>query len=146
MWKGVYKRWNPIPQLENVRLYDDAIHDDEEGFRIWFSGEPSLFLGIIIIRFEITLLYTNSPEGTRLNGIENFDEVQFPHTFWKVENSTLIEEFQRQSEGIYENDYITHYAFLSCNNGIDVLSTVEPTFNYDEESLNFQLKNKNQLL
>ena len=141
MWKGIYKRWNPIPQLEGVRLYCEAVHDDREGFRLWFDGEPSAFLGMIIIRFEERLLYTNSDEGSRLEGIGNFGEVQFPHTFWKVEESTLVKEFQRQSGGIYRDEEITHYAFLSCSDGIDVLSRFKPTFDYDIESLNRKSSN-----
>jgi hypothetical protein len=135
MWQGIYKRWNPIPKLEGVRLYCAAVHDDREGFRIWLDGEPTAFLGIVVIRFENVLLYTNSDEGKRLNGIENISKVQFPHGFWKVENSSLIKEFHRQSENVYESDEIIHYAFLTCDNCIDVLSWSNPAFEYDVESL-----------
>lgn len=131
MWKGIYKRWNPIPQLEGARLYCEAVHDDREGFRLWFDGEPSDFPGVVVVRFEERLLYANSDEGSRTQGIENFSEMQLPHTFWKVEESALVEEFHLQSNGIYRNEEITHYAFLSCTDCIDVLSRFEPTFDYD---------------
>jgi hypothetical protein len=139
MLKGIYKRWNPVPQLEGTRLYCEAIHDDWEGFRIWLGGEPAGFLGMIIVRFDAQLLYTKSDEDSMSNIIENPDEVLFPHTFWKVEKSALVEEFQRQSGGVYTDDKITHYAFLSCNDCIDVLSISEPTFSYDAESLSHKL-------
>ncbi len=141
MLKGIYKRWNPIPQLEGVPLYCEAVHDDWEGFRIWFAAENRNLGVVLIVRFDARLLYTNSDEGSMLNNIENFNEVQFPHTFWEVEKSALVEEFQRQSGGIYTDDKITHYAFLSCNDCIDVLSISEPTFSYDSESLNRKLAN-----
>jgi hypothetical protein len=41
MWQGKYQKWNPIPHLENKRLYVGAVHDDWEGFRIWFGAEFS---------------------------------------------------------------------------------------------------------
>ncbi|HEY9403053.1 MAG TPA: hypothetical protein VIQ24_10190 [Pyrinomonadaceae bacterium] len=132
MWKGIYKRWNPIPRLEGLRLYCEALHDDWEGFRIWLRPEDSS-LGIIVVRFEAHLLYTNSDEMYRLAGIENKDEVQFPHAFWKVEDSSLVKEFHRQSVNIYENDPITHFAFLSCNDCVDVLSVNEPQFSLSKD-------------
>jgi hypothetical protein len=131
MWKGIYKRWNPVPQLEGLRLYSDAVHDDREGFRIWLRSEDSA-LGVIVIRFESRLLYTNSDEMYRLAGIENNDEVRFPHAFWKVEDSGLVTEFHRQSLNIHENVPLTHFAFLSCTDCIDVLSVDEPQFNLEE--------------
>lgn len=127
MWKGIYKRWNPVPKLEGLRLYCEALHDDREGFRLRFRSDDSS-LGIVVVRFESHLLYTNSDEANRLAGIENADEVLFPHAFWKVENSDLVKEFQRQSAHLHEHDPLTHFAFLSCNDCIDVLSIAEPQF------------------
>ena len=132
MWKGIYKRWNPIPKLEGLRLYCEALHDDWEGFRIWLRSDDSA-LGVIVIRFESRLLYTNSDEMYRLASIENNDEVQFPHAFWKVENSGLVTEFHRQSLNIYVDVPLTHFAFLSCTDCIDVLSVDEPQFRLGED-------------
>ena len=39
-----------------------------------------------------------------------------------------MKEFHRQSIGVYDFLKIEHYAFLSANDCIDVLSAFEPTF------------------
>jgi len=126
MFQGRYVRWNPIPELEGQRMYCEAVHDDWEGFRIWFSPQkPSRML---IVRFEHVLFYANSDEGKRLAQVENDAELKFPHVFWKVENSALLAEFHRQSLGTSESLEIIHYAFLSSSDCIDVLAVGEPSF------------------
>ena len=129
MWQGIYRKWNPVPHLADKPLYVEAVHDDWEGFRIWFSSENSKIGVVTIVRFEHALLYTNSDEGFRLSGVQNSEALNFPHLFWQVENSELLKEFNRQSVGIIEDWEIKHYAFLSASACIDVLSVIEPTFN-----------------
>jgi hypothetical protein len=132
MFRGRYVRWNPIPELEGKRMYCEAVHDDREGFRIWFaSKKPSRRL---IVRFEHVLFYANSDEGKRLALVENDAELQFPHVFWKVENSALLAEFHRQSSGTLESLDLTHYAFLSSTDCIDVLAVDDPSFTEHENA------------
>ena len=128
MWQGNYRRWNPVPHLEGKCLYVDAVHDDWEGFRIWFSMENKNAGVVAIVKFERVLLYTNSDESYRLSPVNNREQMKFPHLFWKVEDSELLKEFHRQSLQIYEDWEITHYAFLSASDCVDVLSVSEPTF------------------
>jgi len=127
MWQGIYRKWNPVPHLEGKCLYVEAVHDDWEGFRIWF-GSPAAGI-VTIVRFESALLHVNSDEMYRLSEVQNSKELNFPHLFWKVEKSQLLEEFHRQSLEIYTDRDITHYAFLSASDCVDVLSETEPTFN-----------------
>jgi hypothetical protein len=113
-------------------MYCEAVHDDWEGVRIWFSPEkPS---GMLVVRFEQVLFYANSGEGKRLALVENDAELEFPHIFWKVENSALLAEFHRQSCGTSESLDITHYAFLSSSDCIDVLAVAEPSFTGHEDA------------
>lgn len=133
MWQGIYRKWNPLPQLEDKGLYVEAVHDDWEGFRIWFGLENRNAGVVAIVKFESVLLYTNSDESYRLLGIKNSEQVKFPHLFWKVEQSELLKEFHRQSVQIYEGWNITHYAFLSASDCVDVLSVNEPTLYLLEE-------------
>jgi hypothetical protein len=128
MWRGIYKRWNPVAYLEGKRLYVEAVLDDSEGFRIRFSSENTKLGIVAIVKFETVQMYVNSDEMYRLSDVQNSGEVEFPHTFWKVENSTLLKEFNRQSLDIYKDEGIEHYAFLSCGDCVDVLSFVKPTF------------------
>jgi hypothetical protein len=126
MFRGRYIRWNPIPQLEGKRMYCEALHDDWEGFRIWLQPDPHGRM--LVVRFEHVLFYANSDEGKRLAPVEKGEEMRFPHVFWKVENSALVEEFHRQSAGTCEGLPITHYAFLTSSDCVDVLSVQEPSF------------------
>lgn len=126
MFQGRYVRWNPLPQLEGQPMYCEAVHDDWQGFRIWLRRAPGE--GMLVVRFPYVLFYANSDEGKRLAPVENDAEMKFPHVFWKVENSSLIAEFHRQSSGTSETIPIVHYAFLTSSDCIDVLASEEPSF------------------
>jgi len=140
MWQGIYRKWNPVPHLEDKCLYVEAVHDDWEGFRIWFSSEKRDAGIITIAKFERVLMYTNSDEGFSLSAVRNSEQMKFPHLFWQVEESELLKEFHRQSVEILKDWKITHYAFLSASSGVDVLSACEPTFNNLIEAGNDWLK------
>ena len=113
-------------------MYCEAVHDDWEGFRIWLSPEGNERM--VIVRFPHVLFYANSDEGKRLAHVENEEEMKFPHVFWKVENSKLLAEFHRQASGTTEGLAITHYAFLSSSDCVDVLSVEEPIFSGDKDA------------
>lgn len=85
-------------------------------------------------------MYVNSDESFRLCSVGNSSEMEFPHLFWKVENSQLLKEFHWQSVEIYNDWEITHYAFLSASECIDVLSASKPTFDNLIEAGNDWLK------
>jgi hypothetical protein len=74
------------------------------------------------------MLYLNTQTSNRLAPLAQSSSLAFPHTFWKVEESSLIERFKKQAVGTRDQFPIVHYAFLSATDGIDVLSTEEPTF------------------
>jgi hypothetical protein len=126
MFYGRYIRWNPVPLLEGKRMYCEAVHDDWEGFRIWLKPETGV--SMLIVVFPAVLFYACSDESRRLAKIANDAPLNFPHTFWTVEESTLIAEFHRQSCGTTDGLQITHYAFLSATDCVDVLSIVPPNF------------------
>lgn len=107
-------------------MYCEALHDDWEGFRIWLNPDPPG--AMLIVSFASVLFYANSDEGKRLATVENEKEMNFPHVFWKVDNSSLIEEFHRQSSGVAETLPIVHYAFLTSSDCVDVLAVEEPSF------------------
>ncbi len=132
MWKGTYKRWEPLPEWSGCRVEIDAIHDDWEGFRIWIrSHDPTK--GMLIARFEPALLYCSSDESDRIAGIQPTNQaLKFPHVFWIVDDSELVAIFHRQSSGLHTNRDIIHFAFLSCNQCVDVIACGLPTFSGDE--------------
>ena len=130
MWQGRYRRWNPLPEVEGKVLWCEGVHDDWEGFRIWLRPEERK-LPMLIVHFEYYLMYVNSDEGDRLSSVLEPEDFGFPHAFWKVEESALLSEFHRQSVAIREKVDITHFAFLSASDCIDVLALEAPTFSYD---------------
>lgn len=112
-------------------MFAAAVHDDWEGFRIWLEPETG---GTVMVTFPSHLFYANAPEGRRLSAVENSSEMCFPHVFWTVENSALITEFQRQAAGTADELGITHYAFLTSTDCIDVLATEQPTLMFAEKA------------
>ena len=134
MWIGKYIKWNPIPEYAGKRFDVEAVHDDWEGFRIWFRPHDTT-RPMLIVKFENELFYSSSDEGDRLIGASNDITKEFPHLFWKVTESNLITEFKRQTSGIRADDDIHHYCFMSCNQCVDVLSLSEPIFTGHEDDL-----------
>ncbi|MCB1582552.1 MAG: hypothetical protein KDI92_05755 [Xanthomonadales bacterium] len=134
MWIGTYFKWDPIPVYAGMRFDVEAVHDDWEGFRIWFRPHNQT-KPMLIARFEDELFYASSDEGDRLSGAKNDIWDEFPHLFWKVDESELINEFVRQSKGIRDGSAIQHYCFMSCNQCVDVLSLSEPKFESGENDL-----------
>ena len=127
MWQGKYIKWNPILEYAGKRFNIEAVHDDWEGFRIWFKPDDET-KPMLIAKFNSQLLYSSSDEGDRLNPVQNNIKDEFPHLFWIVEESALVTEFKRQASGIWDDKKITHYCFMGCNQGVDVLSIEEPQF------------------
>jgi hypothetical protein len=126
MFEGHYIRWCPIPAFDGQRMSCEALHDDWEGFRLWFKPKSGPML---IVAFPSVLFYASSEDGARLVPPMTKDvPLQLPHLFWKVETSSLLAEYHRQSMGTRANWAITHYAFLSVNDCIDVLATEAPLF------------------
>ena len=132
MWNGVYTRWNPVPEFEGARLYCEAVHDDWEGIRIWLRSEDPT-KAPIIVRWPrpSVLLYLNTNESCRIAPIEPPQNLKFPHAFWLVQDSELVRLFDHSSCGIYAGWRIMHYAFLACDDCIDVLCVQEPTFAWE---------------
>lgn len=131
MWHGQYKRWTPIEAWSNSRVYIEAVHDDWEGFRIWLRHDDPT-KGMLIVRFEAAMLYDSAGEHDRIGEIKpDQPKMEFPHVFWTVDDSELLTVFHRQSCGIHKDHGVVHYAFLACDQCIDVLSSTAPTFNGD---------------
>ena len=114
MWIGIYSKWNPVPEYEDMQFEIDAVHDDWEGFRIWFRPHD-VTKPMLIAKFDSELFYSSSDEGDRLIGAKNSEVLKLPHLFWKVSESELANEFVRQSSGVREIGEFRHYCFMSCN-------------------------------
>ena len=127
MWIGTYTKVDPIPKYSGMRFDVEAIHDDWEGFRIWFRPHD-VTKPMLIAKFDSELFYSTSDESDRLDGSKNNIQSEFPHLFWKVTESNLVDEFKRQTAGVRAKDEIQHYCFMSCNQCVDVLSFSGPIY------------------
>lgn len=125
MFQGRYIRWSPLPAFDGQRMSCEALHDDWEGFRLWFK--PAIG-SMLIVTFPSVLFHASSEDGARLSTIHDEVPLQLPHLFWQVEQSALVAEFHRQSLNTRTGWNITHYAFLSTNDCIDVLAAEPPVF------------------
>jgi hypothetical protein len=120
MWNGIYKRWNPIPALDGQRVYLEAVHDDWEGVRVWLRPEDKT-KPMAIFRFDTVEAYFSSNESNRICRISPEQNLELPHAFWRVEDSEFLEVVSKQSCGT-EREGLSHFAFLSCDDCIDVLA------------------------
>ena len=119
-----YIKWNPIDSLPDC-LYLEGLHDDYEGFRVLLRG-VDIHSRMLRIAFDLPLFYRNIDEGSFLKTLHAITE-QERWALYTVENSSLISWFQEESYGvIYRNRQIVHYAILTPNDCIDILSEHEP--------------------
>ncbi|GBC59932.1 hypothetical protein DENIS_0874 [Desulfonema ishimotonii] len=121
--KAIYQKWEPI-RLTHKPLYCEAVYDDYEGFRILFKGEDKTS-PMLRVSFESVLTYRNIDEGDYMHTLDLIDN-ESGHPFYIVNNSSLVKWFHKESYGIHEDTIITHYAFYTSNDCIDVLSSFEP--------------------
>ena len=128
MWHGIYKEWHPLPDWSNCRVEVDSVKDDGGKLRILITHhDPPRRM--LTVSFSSHLLYASSDESDRIGALEPPQpKLQFPHVFWRVNGSELLELFHRSSCGIHDGTHLTHYAFLSCNQCVDVISQFSPDF------------------
>jgi hypothetical protein len=129
MFYGQYVKWSPLPDFDGQRLSCEALHDDWEGFRIWLKPPSG---SMLVVAFPSVLFHASTSDSVRLSTIANTAPLDLPHAFWTVEASALIAEFHRQSCDTRRGWSIRHYAFLSTNDCIDVLSTEAPVLKIHE--------------
>lgn len=128
MWHGIYRRWTPLPSWSACRVEIEAVHDDWDGFRIWIRSHDTT-RGMLIVQFDFPLFYCSSDESHRIAALHPPQPaMDFPHVFWTVDDSELLNIFHRQSCGIRADNGLVHYSFLSCNDCVDVISPSPPRF------------------
>jgi hypothetical protein len=119
----LYQQWNPLESIPD-RLYCEAIHDDYEGFRILLKGQetdsPTFRLA-----FDSPLAYRNIDEGRLLRTL-NLIKDREKASLYEVKNSPWVKWFHDESLGIYEGRDLIHYAIITANDCIDVLTEFAP--------------------
>ena len=118
--------WFPFPDISSKqRFYCEGVHDDYEGFRILLKGaNPESKM--LRLSWENALFYQNRDECYFTFQSEYQGKFDFPHPFYQIIGSNLIERFHQESARAYADWAIKHYSIYTCNDCIDVLSALEP--------------------
>jgi hypothetical protein len=118
--------WQPLPGLGDT-LYVEAVLDDWEGFRILLRPhDPQK--GMLRIAFENPYAYRNMNESYRL---ETWSHWPGPAPaggsgLFLVRNSSWLSEFHSESQDVYRDQKIVHYAIFSPEDCVEVLSVSDP--------------------
>ena len=118
-------KWTPFSKKYTHRVYCEGIHDDYEGFRILLSDQDK-HSPMLRLFFENPFLYQNRDESYMISHTNIEGSFEFPHAFYIIENSDLVERFHNKSASVYRDRDLKHYAIYTSNDCIDVLSDLEP--------------------
>ena len=117
-----YKKWNPIKDIPDT-LVLFGLHDNYEGFRILLRERKSS--GVMRIFFNSFFAYRNTDRNylsrTMLEG-KKF--VKWP--LFTVKNSMFLQWFHEENPDKQFNEKPIHYAIITPNNCIDVISNSLP--------------------
>jgi len=126
MSSQILKIWTPLEGISE-RLSLEALHDDYEGVRLLLEGdEPNN--QTLRITFDPSLVYRNIDEMDYMKSLHTFQgrEHLGKWALFTVENSDFVKWFNEESHGTHENENIVHYAVLTLNDCIDVISSQPP--------------------
>jgi hypothetical protein len=121
----VYSEWR-VTSLWPPNLYVQGLHDDYEGFRIVLENKDA---GgeVYKIAFDSHLAYRNMDEGDRLRGLSSLTKTRNKTAIvYKVEESKWVKWFKEENPGKYDDESIYHWAIVTPNDWIDVLSLEPP--------------------
>jgi hypothetical protein len=125
----IWKHWNPIQGMA-VKFYKKSLVDNTQGLILTF--QDTLSDKKLIVTFgKGTLSYRNTDEGSlleMLHYLEKNYKTDFygKRSLFEVENSEYIKWFLRESSGVYTNEEVKHYVFLTSDDVIEVLSLYAP--------------------
>lgn len=125
MNKDKWHKWIPIEDLPKS-IYLHSLTDNNNGLTLIFENEDETIK--IIVNFESSAIsYRNTDETGLLSTIkhwhDNYDKYFFKWPFHKSQNSSYIRWLEDERGYI---DEIEHYAFITPNDIIEVLSIAPP--------------------
>lgn len=110
-----------LPRVRDVDLVE-LIHD-KDGFRLTLAVGTSA--SVIRISFRCPLAYRNTDEGVRLRTLAVLKPTG-DSVLCVVDQSEWLRWFQEESYGIHDSQPIVHYAILTPDDWVDVLSATPP--------------------
>jgi hypothetical protein len=125
--KEKYEIWEQTSEWPKS-LYLQALHDDYEGFRLILEdkdGQGSVFK----VSFDSHLAYRNIDEGDRLSSLPSLTHKgEKLATVYLVKNSNWVHWFKEENAGKYDNEGLLHWAIITPNDWVDVISLEPPVF------------------
>lgn len=120
------EKWLPFPSEKDKQPYIcEGLHDDYEGFRVLLSSEK---VGSPMLRLKWdNVLFYQSRDEAYLFSYFDFNQFEFPYPFYIIKDSELITNFHKNSDEIYTDWKIQHFAIYTTNDCIDVLSVSNPS-------------------
>jgi hypothetical protein len=123
-----YEKWAPIPGLE-PHMYLDAIHDDQEGFRLILRTEAGVGRRRALrILFECPLCYRASQEDRLLDLLYETHDI-YPWPIFVVQNSRYTAWFFGQMDAP-PGGVVHHYHIAALDEVIDVISERPPVLSW----------------
>ncbi|SHM97213.1 hypothetical protein SAMN05444484_11724 [Flavobacterium chilense] len=117
-------KWEPdFTNFPNT-IYIASLIDDYEGFRVIVKSENSS--EHFKFKFNNYISYRNADEGARLKSLNLFPLNSRQWCLFRAEKSDFISWIVEESSGMYLEEAITHYFFVTPNDIIEVLSLEEP--------------------
>lgn len=116
----------------NEQCIIEQILDNPDGLNIHIVG---LSTGLKwVIRFSHAYSFLCANESYRLKTQQSFTK-QIPGLVSKVENSTFLNWFNYESQGIYESDNLIHYMVYTGEEFVDVISNLPPVIELITEKI-----------
>jgi len=117
-----FEKWQPVQSIPSG-LCVEAIHDDDEGFRILLRGERKASK-ILRLRFDPTLAYRATDESSLINYDRTDDGTLDRYGLFIVHDSEYLAWFAKVNQGV--SGSVTHYAVYLSNQCIDVIAAFPP--------------------
>jgi len=121
----VKEKYTPWPEAIGLseKLYLQGLLDTYEGFRLLLEdkdGNGAVFR----VGFDSHLAYRNIDEGDRLRSLGAVCDAR-PAIIYLVEDSEWLKWFKEENQGKYGGDNLFHWAIITPNDWVDVIS-IEP--------------------
>lgn len=120
-------RWEPVAGLP-LELYCDSISHDTSGLTITLMARVAD--ARLRLVFESPYAYQNINETFRMRTwVENANR---PGTLLTIKNSRWVKWLASESQGLLDEESITHYAIYTEEDCIDVISRFAPKAHLDQ--------------
>ena len=126
--KNVLDEWFIDIDGLDSKMYIEKLIDDSNGVTICLKREQGL--KVLKVTFDGVLSYRNTNESYLLKIWHDTEKSKLGKTFYIIQNSSYVDFFNEMSLGAYSNWEVKHFAIYTETDCVDVLSTVNPSFEW----------------